>query len=121
MRYLGLDVGTRRTGAAIGDDKDDILFSLATIEHTDFTQLTEAVMKIVSEKQVDIVVLGLPLLLSGEEGAQVAVVRSFGAELTKRGISCRFVDERYSTPPGPGMDKDSSAACSILSSILRAK
>jgi len=119
MRYLGLDVGTRRTGAAIADDKDDILFSIATIEHTDFETLTSAVLTIVREKKIDLVVLGLPLLLSGEEGAQVQIVRSFGHELAKKGVSCRFVDERFSTPSAPGLDKDSSAACSILSSILR--
>ena len=119
MRYLGLDVGTRRTGAAFADDKDDILFSIATIEHADFDALASAVLAIVREKQVDVVVLGLPLLLSGKEGAQVEVVRSFGQELAKKGITCRFVDERFSTPSAPGLDKDSSAACSILSSILR--
>ena len=119
MRYLGLDVGTRRTGAAIADDHDGILFSLETIKHADFEILMERVLSIIAEKKIDQVAIGLPLLLSGVEGAQAGVVHAFAEKLATMGISYKFVDERMTTPAKPGLDKDSTAACSILSSILK--
>lgn len=119
MKYLGLDVGTRRTGVAYADDVDDILFSLETLRHSTEQELLSSVLEIVRTRGIDQVVLGLPLLLSGKDGSQSAYVRSFGEKLTQNGCLIRFVDERYSTISRKDIDPDSSSACSILSIILK--
>lgn len=119
MKYLGLDVGTRRTGVAYADDSDGILFSLETIRHTSEEELIETVLKLVRTRSIDQVVIGLPLLLSGKDGSQSEYVRDFGEKLEENGCSIRFVDERFSTVSRKDIDPDSSSACSILSIILK--
>ncbi|MBM3231504.1 Holliday junction resolvase RuvX [Candidatus Peregrinibacteria bacterium] len=117
-RYLGLDVGTKRTGVAYADDADGILFSLKTIEHASMDELFSEVKTLVDGRSVDEVILGLPLLPSGKEGAQASVVRAFGGILANAGIPFRCIDERYTSTPNGETDRDSAAACSILSVIL---
>ncbi len=114
MKYLGLDVGTKRTGVAFADSDDDLLFSLETIHHGSDEELLDAVKVIFEDKQVDEAVLGLPRLPSGEEGLQADLVRNFAQLLTDEGIPHSFVDERYTTPPKGDIDTDAAAACQIL-------
>ncbi len=121
MRYLGLDIGVARTGVAFADSTDDILFSLETISHSSEEELIDAVKKIVSERGVDEVVLGLPLLLSGEEGSQAKISINIREKLEKSGITCSMLDERYSTPKSNNIDKDAASACEILAIRLQRK
>jgi len=114
MRYLGLDVGTRRTGAAFADSTDGILFSLETIQHSSAEELLASVLLIIKEKQIDEVVIGLPLLPSGEAGSQAEIVQNFKELLSEEGISCSLLDERYTTSKSREIDKDAASACEIL-------
>ncbi|MCA9371029.1 MAG: Holliday junction resolvase RuvX [Candidatus Peregrinibacteria bacterium] len=114
MRLLGLDVGTRKTGVAFGSTDDGIVFSLPTISHVSEDQLSTALLSLISEKSIDEVVLGLPLLPSGEEGAQASVVRSLFDRLRIEGISCHLLDERYTTPTRTDIDPDAASACEIV-------
>ncbi|MBT4120283.1 MAG: Holliday junction resolvase RuvX [Candidatus Peribacter sp.] len=121
MRILGLDIGLRRTGVAFADSTDDILFSLETIQHKSEEELIEAIQNIVAEKSIEEVVLGLPLLLSGEEGSQAKIVVNIQEKLKNEGISCSVLDERYTTPKAGDMDKDAASACEILALWLQRK
>ena len=121
MRYLGLDIGTKRTGVAFADSEEDILFSLETITHDSEDELLKAVQDLVSERAIDEVVLGYPLLLSGEEGSQVAIVESFGEALERVQIPFSLLDERYTTKKIPEIDSDAAAACQILAVKLGVK
>ena len=121
MRYLGLDVGTKRTGVAFADSEDDILFSLETVHHSSQDELFDAVCTLVSEKAIEEVVLGLPLLLSGKEGSQANIVISLNERLQEAGISTSMLDERYTTPQVKIVDKDAASACEILSLRLQRK
>lgn len=124
MRYLALDVGNRRTGIAYLDDTVGIPLPLDTILHTSEDQLIDAVMAIVSARQIDRIIVGLPRLPSGDEGLQAAESRKIGSRLEKKGLAVEFVDERYTTPrfsshknalPTQKTDGDAAAACAILS------
>ena len=95
MRYLGLDVGTKRTGVAFADTDDDILFSLETIHHESQEELLSRVQELVLERSIDEVVLGLPLLLSGKPGSQANIVQSFAEALKREHIPHCLLDERY--------------------------
>ncbi len=121
MNILALDVGTVRTGVAFGNSKDDILFSLTTISHTSEDELLNAVQEIIAQKQIEEVVVGLPLLPSGEEGAQVLIARSLYNKLVDSGISTHLLDERYTSPKNQDLDSDAAAACEILSVWLKKK
>ena len=115
MRYLGLDVGTKRTGVAFADSDQDILFSLETIHHTSEQELIDTVFTLVSKRNIDEVVLGLPVLPSGKHGSQARIVISLQKKLSKNGISTSTVDERYTTAQHANFDKDAASACQILS------
>ena len=124
MRYLALDVGTRRTGVAYLDSNIGIPLPLDTILHTSEKQVIDAVMTIIRERKIDRVIVGLPLLPSGVEGSQAAESRKIGMALQTAGITVDYRDERYTTPapsqhknalPTQKIDGDAAAACALLS------
>ncbi|MFH1671071.1 MAG: Holliday junction resolvase RuvX [Patescibacteria group bacterium] len=119
MNILALDIGTRHTGVAFADEENGIPLAQDTIDHETAEELAASVEKIINEKQVEHLVVGLPLLLSGEEGAQVRFVRSVGEILKEKDIGVTFIDERYTTPVRSENDENSAAACSLLTLYLR--
>lgn len=114
MKYLGIDVGTRRSGIAFADSKDDILFSLKTFNHKTEDELFLEITRLVTEKQIDEVVLGNPLLLSGEAGKQSGIVLALAQRLSEVRIPYSLCDERYTSNGANLYDKDAAAACEIL-------
>jgi putative Holliday junction resolvase len=113
-RLLALDVGTRRTGTAFFDPKTDIIVPLDTIVHENEETLALRIAALVHERSIEAVVLGLPLLLSGDEGSQARIVRELGSMLIKNNMHVAYVDERYTTQKGGENDGDARAACAIL-------
>ena len=75
---LALDHGTVRIGAAICDPTGTLCTPLPVIEPPE----PASVAILVREREVERVVVGLPVHLSGEEGSQAALARTFAAELT---------------------------------------
>ena len=126
MRYLALDIGTRRTGVAFLDTDVGIPLPLDTISHTSQDELIHDVMEIVTVRNIHRVVIGLPRLPSGDEGEQAAVSRRAGECIAKKGVDVQYVDERYTTPRSQmhkntiapsAFDGDAAAACELLNSI----
>lgn len=126
MNILALDVGTRRTGSALADDSNGVVVALDTITHGSVDELIEHVGKLIAERSIDHLVLGLPLLPGGTEGTQANFVRSVGQKLQKFDKVLEYIDERYSTPSGrliedQEIDRDSASACQILHTYLDRK
>ena len=120
-KYLGFDVGTRRTGVAFYEDVADMVLPLDTIEHESAAALEVSIATLAKERRVSDLVFGLPLLPSGKEGKQASLVRRLGERLTNVGFSCSFLDERHSTPRGQVGDGDAKAAFDVLSVYLAKK
>ncbi len=76
---MGLDVGERRVGVAIGDELGLISSPLTIVQRRD-GDLAE-LRDLAIDKGVDRLVVGLPTGLSGREGPQAAVVRQFAEAL----------------------------------------
>ena len=114
MNVLGLDVGGRRTGVAFCNTKDDILFSLETISHSNEEELLQRILSLCSERSIEEVVIGLPLLPSGEEGSQTQIPKLLQSQLEEQGITAHLLDERYTTNKTKDIDRDAAAACEIL-------
>ncbi|HWJ43051.1 MAG TPA: Holliday junction resolvase RuvX, partial [Solirubrobacterales bacterium] len=94
MRVLALDHGTVRIGCALSDPSGTLARPLATIEPPE----ARAVAELVAEHGVERVVVGLPLHLSGEEGSQAGLARSFCRELEAMlSIPVETYDERLTT------------------------
>jgi putative holliday junction resolvase len=97
-RAMGLDVGERRVGVAIGDELGMISSPLTIVQRRD-GDLAE-LRDLAIAKGVDRLVVGLPTGLSGREGPQAAVVRQFADSLEAAlgpEIPVVFWDERLTT------------------------
>jgi len=95
---MGLDIGERRVGVAIGDELGMISSPLTVVQRRD-GDLAE-LRDLAIAKGVDRLVVGLPTGLSGREGPQAATVRQFADALgTAVGQDIRIVfwDERLTT------------------------
>ncbi len=122
MRVLALDHGTVRMGAALSDPTGTLATPLPVIEPPE----PRAVSELVAEHGVELVVVGLPRHLSGEEGSQAALARTFCAELEAMlPVPVETYDERLTTRmadasrrAGASGDRDSIAAAHMLEGYL---
>ncbi len=97
-RVLGVDYGNRRIGLAISDAAGVVARPLATVERWNDRQAAEEIAAIAAEEKVDLIVVGLPVSLSGEESHAARAVRRFAGELEKRTLlPIAFHDERLTT------------------------
>ncbi|HEX3243194.1 MAG TPA: Holliday junction resolvase RuvX [Solirubrobacterales bacterium] len=125
MRVLALDHGTARIGCALSDPSGTLATPLPVIEPPH----PRAVAELVSEYDVERVVVGLPLHLSGREGTQADLARTFCGELEAMlEIPVETYDERLTTRmaeatrrEGAGAASDSLAAAHLLQGYLAAR
>ncbi len=97
-RILGLDYGTRRVGAALSDPGRTIAFPVEIYELRGLEPDARHFRELVQENEVERIVVGLPLHLSGQEGQIASRARAFGAWLaTATARPVAFFDERFST------------------------
>jgi putative Holliday junction resolvase len=97
-RVLALDVGDRRIGVAVSDESGTIASPLATVARG--REDLAAIGRLVTERQISRLVVGLPTGLSGREGPQATKVRAFAAELAAvlgPDLPIEFWDERLTT------------------------
>ncbi len=96
MRYLAIDLGSKRTGLAICDPSETIVSPLTMIE--DRLQLVEKIVDIIKAENVEAVIVGLPLNMDDSEGPQAKKSKEFAESLkAKIDIPIHFQDERLST------------------------
>ena len=97
-RILGLDFGTKRVGAALGDRETGIATPLETYPRRNPAQDAQHYRELVDAYRVERIVVGLPLHTGGGEGTLAALSRRWGAWLgavTNRPVV--LFDERYTT------------------------
>lgn len=82
-RLLGLDIGTKTIGLAIGDEGQSIATPLRTINRKKFTDDLKELGKIAREFSVGGFVLGWPLNMDGSLSGSCDRVRSFADEMTR--------------------------------------
>ncbi|OGX49008.1 MAG: hypothetical protein A3G88_04980 [Omnitrophica WOR_2 bacterium RIFCSPLOWO2_12_FULL_63_16] len=101
QRALGLDVGTRRIGAALSDPLGISAQRLTVIERHDPARDFHAIASLVSTHEVGVVVVGLPLTLKGTRSEQTKSVEEFVNGLRqRRACPVEVVDERLTTVEG---------------------
>jgi putative Holliday junction resolvase len=122
MRILAIDHGTARAGCAISDPLGTLARPLDVIEPPD----PAAAARLVSEHEVELVVVGLPVSLSGEEGRQAELAREFRNALAEIvDVPVETYDERLTTRmaettarAGATSPPDALAAAHLLESYL---
>lgn len=97
MRILGLDPGERRIGVAVSDATGTIATPHSVIDrrHAD---MADAIRRLVDEYEIELIVVGLPVSLSGEEGPSAQAARALAesvAEATDLPVALQ--DERFTT------------------------
>ncbi len=99
MRSLGLDLGSKRIGVAVGDRSGTIATPLTVLQRSGSRRRDhEAIAKLVTEEEAEIVVVGLPLNMDGSAGpAATAAVAEAEALATVVGVPVVTFDERRTT------------------------
>jgi putative holliday junction resolvase len=95
---LGLDVGRKRVGVAGCDGTGLIATGLTTIERQSFQQDVEQLRQIVADRQVQVLVVGLPYTMAGEIGFQAKQVQKYAGRLSQAlQLPIEYVDERLTS------------------------
>jgi putative Holliday junction resolvase len=97
-RILGIDLGVKYVGLAIGDSILKIATGFDVIEYKAKADFLEVLRRVVSENEIDLVVLGLPLNMDGSEGKKAREARKFGKLFkTQLNIEVELIDEGLTT------------------------
>lgn len=95
-RILGLDWGKKLIGLAISDELKISAQPFVVLEFND--KILKELKKICKEKNVEKIVIGLPMTLKGEIGKQAKEVLDFSKKCRKEvKIPIIFEDERFSS------------------------
>jgi putative holliday junction resolvase len=98
MRAMGLDVGTKTVGVALGDELGITAQALTTIRRKNLKEDLSQLASLIEEHEVSVLVVGLPLNMDGSEGLKAQECRAFGAALQeKTELPIEYWDERLST------------------------
>ena len=97
-RILGLDVGTKTIGIAIGYVRTELSEPLFTLRRQSVKKDTIRILQECKKQAIDHVVVGLPLQLDGTEGRSAKLARQIGAAISEDGsYAVSYCDERFST------------------------
>lgn len=99
MRYLGLDLGTKTLGVSITDISNTLVSPLTVINFPfeDYNKALEELLKIIDEKSITKVVLGLPKNMDGSIGFAGERSLKFKEMLEKHDINVELEDERLTS------------------------
>jgi len=98
VRVLGIDYGERRLGLATSDETGTFAFPAGVIERTKLARDMAALREVIREREIDRIVLGLPLHLSGREGDAAGAAREFAARIERDlDVPVEWIDERFTT------------------------
>jgi putative holliday junction resolvase len=123
LKVLALDYGAARTGVAVSDPTGTLARPLCVVERALSEAWLAQLAELVRGEQAERVVVGLPLTLRGERGAQVDETERFLEALRQVvEVPVDTFDERFTTAlaAGGGGDapEDARAAAHLLSSYL---
>ena len=99
MRYLGLDLGTTSLGVAISDKTNTLVSPLTLIKfkREDYNEALNKLLKIIRDKNISRVVLGLPKNMDNSLGFAAQRSLNFKKILERENIEVILEDERLTT------------------------
>ena len=97
-RLIGLDLGSKRIGVSICDDKQLIATPLKTINRNSLKDLVDELRLIINENDIKGVIVGNPLNMDGSSGRSAQSVKDTTENIEKNlDIPICLWDERLST------------------------
>ena len=122
MKVLALDYGAARTGVAVSDPTGMLARPLTVVERAATEAGIAKLAELVRDEGAELVVVGLPLTLRGEHGAQAQETERFVDSLRAvLDVPVEVFDERFTTALAGGggrAPEDARAAAHLLSSHL---
>jgi putative Holliday junction resolvase len=123
VRALALDYGAARTGVAVSDATGTLARPLGVVERASSEAGLARLAELVAEHEAEVVVVGMPLTLRGEHGAQARETELFVAALRGRlDVPVETEDERFTTAlaqrSGGRAPEDALAAAHLLQGWL---
>lgn len=98
MRKMALDYGEVRIGIAFSDLLNIIANGYETYTRKNLEEDINYLVSLAKEKEVDTIVLGLPINMDGTEGERAVATREFGSLLgEKSGLIIKYLDERLTS------------------------
>ena len=133
-RLIGIDLGSRRIGIALSDDRGTVATPYLVLPRTNDEHDAQAIAELATAEGVKTVVLGHPITLAGRTESAALLAEAFAKRLREAGMRVRLWDERLSTAEAEKHLKkvgvkgqkrrevvDKMAAAIILQSFLDAK
>ena len=97
-RLIGLDLGSKRIGVSICDEKQLIATPLKTINRNTLNELITELKVIIDENNIKGIIIGNPLNMDGSSGRSVQSVKDTSENIEKNiNIPICLWDERLST------------------------
>ena len=96
-RVLGIDYGDSRIGLAMSDPMKIIASPFKTIRNEGNEKCLQVFQSLIKEKDVEAIVVGLPIGLKGQETVQTKKVREFANLLYALKLPIHLEDERLSS------------------------
>jgi putative Holliday junction resolvase len=123
VKVLALDYGSARTGVAVSDPTGTLARPLGVVERAGTGPGLTRLVELVEAEQPERIVVGLPLTLRGEHGAQARETEEFVAALRMRvSVPVESFDERFTTAlaarSSSTTPEDARAAAHLLESYL---
>ena len=118
MKVLALDYGAARTGVAVSDATGTVARPLEIVARVASDRGLARVLELIRGEEAELVVVGLPLTLRGEHGAQAAETERFVERLRAAvDVPVEVYDERFTSVLAGG--DDARAAAHLLTSYLQ--
>ena len=123
---LALDYGSARTGVAVSDATGTVARPLEVVERAASDAGLARVLELAGREDVERIVVGLPVTLRGERGAQAQETERFLERLrAATDLPVESFDERFTTVLARGADtrapEDAVAAAHLLTGYLQWK
>ena len=123
MKVLALDYGSARTGVAVSDPTGTVARPLGVVERAASEEGIQRLVELARAEEVERIVVGLPITLRGERGAQAEETDRFVELLrTALDLPVESFDERFTTKLAQSGDtdapEDAVAAAHLLTSYL---
>ena len=98
MRILAIDHGTKRIGVAVSDETKTIAQPLEYIPAEPFADFLEHLKKILTEKEISLILIGMPRNMNGSYGPATQKVETFiGVLKTAITVPIKTWDERLTS------------------------
>jgi putative holliday junction resolvase len=123
VKVLALDYGSARTGVAVSDPTGTVARPLEVVKQAATEAGIARLVELACEEDVERIIVGLPITLRGEHGAQAEETDRF-VELLRAAtdLPVESFDERFTTKLADASDakaeQDSVAAAHLLTSYL---